>query len=107
MRRAAQARGGHHQLAMPQEVLSVEPPAALELDPEGFLNCLRSASRGVSGGMSGSKYEHLKLCLESEETATLLAAAAQHLARANVPAEVVEGLRMARVTALAKRTGGV
>lgn len=92
---------------LPADVLEFLPAVPLELDKQGFLKCLRSAIRGVSGGMSGSKYEHLKICLELEETAGLLADAAQHLAQARVPAPVVEALRKARLTALTKRTGGV
>ena len=57
--------------------------------------------------MSGSKYEHFKLCLEHEEATELLTQAAQHLAQAKVPSTVAEALRVARLTALTKRTGGV
>ena len=57
--------------------------------------------------MTGTKNEHLKVCLELEDTAETLAEAAQLLARAEVPAAVVKGLWLARLTALVKKTGGI
>jgi hypothetical protein len=89
------------------DVMRFVPAAALQLDRDAFLNNQRSASRGVGGGMSGTKNEHLTVCLELEETAELLADAAQHLARAEVPGAVAEALRLARLTALTKKAGGV
>ena len=93
--------------ALPAEVTNFVPAAPLQFDRNRFLSNLRSSSRGVGGGMSGTKNEHLKVCLELEDTSELLADAAQHLARADIQRDVAESLRMARLTALAKKSGGV
>ena len=78
------------------DVENFQSAASLPFDREAFLINLRSSSRGAAGDMSGTKNEHLKVCLELEETAQLLADAAQHLARAEVPSAVVQAIITAR-----------
>ena len=51
--------------------------------------------------------EHLKLLLQDLDAVDLLAEAATHLARAQVPADVADGLALTRLTALRKVDGGV
>ena len=68
---------------------------------------MRSARRDVSGGPSGTRAEHLQTLHDSENTADLLADAAEHFAHAELPEAVVRALRFGRMTGLQKRDGGV
>jgi len=87
--------------------LDFNPAAPIAFDRRMFLANVRSARRGVSGGPSGMRAEHLQTLLDHEDTAELLAEAAEHLARAELPAAIVSALRFGRMTALSKRDGGV
>ena len=51
--------------------------------------------------------EQLKILLQDQHALELLASAATRLANAQVPANVVPGLALARLTALRKPDGGV
>ena len=51
--------------------------------------------------------DHLKVLLEGPGSSTLFCEAATQLARATVPLEVVEAMRLGRITALQKPDGGV
>ena len=68
---------------------------------------LRSARRGTQGGPSGTTTDHLKVVLDNDSTADLLHALGQELAAADVPAHIVDALRLGRLTALQKPSGGV
>jgi hypothetical protein len=87
---------------LPQHLLDFQPERPLNLDRELFLKNVRSAKRGVSGGPSGMKAEHLQVLLDVEKASLSLASAAELFARARMPAEIVEALRFGRLTALAK-----
>ena len=68
---------------------------------------LRDARRGGAAGLSGMRAEHLKLLLQDVTALELLAHVCTRLANAQVPADVVAGLAMSRLTALQKPGGGV
>ena len=62
-------RSPHLQRELPAEVLDYVPDEQVRLDKNKFLNNLRSLRRGLSGGLSGHRNEHLKLCLDDEGAA--------------------------------------
>ena len=74
-----------------------------------YVSCSGSA-RCQAGGRRrpfGNAAEHLKLLLQDVTALELLAHACTRLANAQVPADVVAGLAMSRLTALQKPGGGV
>ena len=93
--------------ALSQEILRSEPVEALELDGDVFLTCLRTARRGAAAGPSGITADHLFSILESEADSELLVQVASKLAVGDVPDEVINGIGVGRLTALAKPDGGV
>ena len=80
---------------------------ALQLDGEDFLTCLRTARKGAAAFPSGETADHLFTILESEVDSELLVQNASKLAVGDVPDEVIDGIRVGRLTALAKPDGGV
>ena len=77
------------------------------LDPDLFAKNLRIARRGAAGGPSGMTSEHLRPLLEHHEDMTRFWRFAQDLARAAVLDDIVELVRLGRMTALQKPNGGV
>ena len=79
-----------------------------ESDPtqERFMANL-SAPRGAAGGPSGMTAEHLKVVLESERDSKSLWRMCQEFARNRMPAEILQVVRIGRMTALQKPQGGV
>ena len=77
------------------------------LDPELLARNIRSARRGAAAGPSGMTADHLRVILESAPDTSSFSRAAQDLARAQVPPDVLTLLRMGRLTALEKLGGGV
>ena len=76
------------------------------LDPDFFAKNLRVARRGAAGGPSGMTSEHLRPLLEHHEDMIRFWRFAQDLARA-VPDNIVDLVRLGRMTALQKPNGGV
>ena len=87
---------------LPDEVQSHQPVVPFDLDHEAVLQNLRSARRGAAPGSSGMTSEHLRLLLEHDGDGVLLCEQAEQFARASVPEEIVDALRMGRMTALQK-----
>ena len=85
---------------IPPDLVDVVPANPLVLDPESIARNIRSARRGAAGGPSGMTAEHLRLILESKADTDAFCRAAQDLARANIPPDVLGLLRMGRLTAL-------
>ena len=81
--------------------------AMFVLDHEIFAKNLRVARRGAAGGPSGMTSDHLRPLLESEEETMRFWRFAQDLARAIVSDDVVDAIRLGRLTALRKPNGGV
>ena len=61
----------------------------------------------MSAGLGSTRNEHLKIALEDEHVTADLAEVAQHLAKADVPAEIAQAIRMCRLTAVQKTNGKV
>ena len=81
------------------------PAAALSRDR--LLANLRRAGLGAAAGPSGCTNEHLRVLLDDEVCSELLASAAARLAGADLPPEAADALRLGRMVALTKPTGGV
>ena len=64
-------------------------------------------SKDLQERSSARSVEHLFCILESEADSELLVQAASKLAVGDVPDEVIDGIRVGRLTALAKPDGGV
>ena len=92
---------------LPAELINFQPANTFELDERRFSQNLRSFRRGAAAGPSGMTAEHLQPVLEAVRVLHSLFRAAESLAAAQVPTEVVNGLRLGRITALLKPTGGV
>ena len=88
-------------------IADLEPEVPFDLDVDKFLLNLRTARKGCAGGPSGMTAEHLKVGLESPVICGLMGEVACQFARARMPAEVVQALRLGRITALQKPDGGV
>ena len=71
------------------------------------LVCQRTARRGAAPGPSGMTADHLFPILESEVDSGMLVQVASRLAVGDIPEEVVDGIRLGRLRALAKPDGGV
>ena len=78
-----------------------------EFDELEFLTCLRKARRGAAPGPSGMTSDHLFPVLEREADSQLLAKVGSCLAVGNVPDEIIDAIRLGRITALSKPDGGV
>ena len=87
--------------------MHLEPREPFQLDAGEFLVCLRTARRGASAGPSGITADHLFPVLESDRDSALLVQVALKLARGDVPEEVIDSIRLGRLTALNKPDGGV
>ena len=90
-----------------QEILDVEPGSPFVLDPELFAWNIRSARRGAAAGPSGMAADHVRVILESAPDTSSFSRAAQDLARAQVPPDVLTLLRMGSLTASENPGGGV
>ena len=92
---------------IPPQVLNHVPREVLQLDPAVLATVLQESRRGLSPGQGGTRFEHLKLCLEDEAAMDLLLSACQQIASAGIPAEIVLAMRMSSMTALQKDNGRV
>ena len=81
------------------------PP--FDLDFDLFAKNLRVSRRGAAGGPSGMTADPLRPLLDSEVDIARFWRLAQDLARATVPDEIVDVVRLGRMTALCKPNGGV
>ena len=93
--------------ALPEEVVSFHPQAAVQLQPQRLIDNLRGARRGSAGGPSGITAEHLQVLLDDEVATGRFVNAAEQVARADLPGDVVEALLLGRLTALRKPNGKV
>ena len=92
---------------IPGDVLELVPEHAVEFDRERYVQNVRSAPRGSAPGLAGDTNEHLKVLLDDEGATELLVCAAERLAHADVPREIVEALALGSLTALLKENGRV
>ena len=87
--------------------LFVRRDPSVHLDRDMFAKNLRVSRRGAAGGPSGMTTDHLRPLLESVEDTTRFWRFSQDLARAEVPKEIVDVIRLGRLTALQKPNGSV
>ena len=92
---------------IPPDILHAVPAEQFFLDFDVFARNIRNAKRGAAGGLSGMTAEHLRFILGSPSETAAFFRAAQDLARADIPKDVLVLLRMGRLTALQKPGGGV
>ena len=92
---------------LPREVLEYEPAEKLNLNKRLFVETLRKTPRGSAGGLSGLRFEHLKVLLDESSGTDLLYSVARDLARCDLPRETQEVLRTGSLIALQKPDGGV
>ena len=79
----------------------------MELEKTRFIKNLRSARRGLSPGLGGTRNEHLKILLEDNEGLDALSLMAQYFAEGNVPTDIIKALRLGKMTALRKTASKV
>ena len=82
--------------------LNHEPEIPLALDPERYLENIRSAQRGIAAGPSGTRNEHQRELLEDITTTDNLVFFASRVAVGDIPEAIRAGLAVSRLTALAK-----
>ena len=90
-----------------QELMVVNPTIPVDLDVDLLLKNLRTSRRGAAAGQSGKTTEHLKILLDSTACCALFGEVATLFARGQIPPEILEGVRVGRMTALQKPDGGV
>ena len=90
------------QVPLSAAVLSHQPDAVCPLPESVLLGCLRGARRGSAAGPSGATSEHL-----DPADGALLHRAAERLANADVPEQVLAAVRLGRMVALRKPNGRV
>ena len=94
-----QRRPPHPREPLPADLLTFQPASAFELDESKFSQNLPSFRRGAAPGPSGMSAEHLRPVLEAPRVLYSFFRVAESLAAAQVPQEVVDGLRLGRITA--------
>ena len=82
------------QVPLPPDFRSSHPRDPLALNSHRFLRNVRSGRRGAAAGPSGCTAEHLRVLADDEASADLLLRAAERLANADVPADVLAGVRL-------------
>ena len=92
---------------IPRVVLDFVREVPFDLDETKFASNVRPARRGTVAGPSGMTVEHITLVLDNVRDAHLLFSMAEQLSRAHVPLSVTDALRLERMTALQKTSGGV
>ena len=89
---------------IPQDILNFRPTEKIKIDATQLMDALRSAGRGSAQDLAGMRYEHLRVLIEDDEAWCTFTQLAQAFARAEVPEEIMQGLRLGRMTALKKKT---
>ena len=90
-----------------EDLQTAQPQVPFELDQALLLKNFKSARRGAAAGPSGMTTEHLRPLLDSEEDCEKFWFFCQAFAQARVPDEVLSAVRMGRITALQKPSGGI
>ena len=92
---------------LPPQVTDHMPDRPFELEEYGFAQVLRSSRKGAAAGPSGMTVDHLRPVLENPRDTHLLFTLGEKLARAEIPDSIVGAIRLGRLTALQKPSGGV
>ena len=77
------------------------------LDEVLFGKNVRLGLKGAAGGPSGMTHDHLRPLLESPKDLHLLYTVCNLFAKGQMPGEVVQTIKLGRMTALQKEGGGV
>ena len=98
--------------SLPREELSravaeAQPTEQFKLDIVEFLICLRRARRGAAAGSSGMTSDHLFSVVKSEMASELFTQVASLFAAGQVFHDILEAIKLGRLTALQKTDGGV
>ena len=91
---------------LPEELFERRGPL-FQLDHDLFAKNIRVARRGAAAGPSGMTADHLRPLLDNVADTTRFWRFAQVLARATVPEDVVDAVKLGKMTALQKPKGGV
>ena len=92
---------------MPDWVRTHVPEEPVVLDGEEFVKSLRNSRRGAAPGPSGMCAEHLRPLLDRESDVMAITMFANSFARGQIPSDIVQAVRLGRMTALQKPDGGV
>ena len=79
---------------IPPNLLNFRPTEKIQIDSTRLMDALRSAGRGSAQDLAGMRYEHLRVLMEDDEAWCIFAQLAQDFARAEVPEEIMQGLRL-------------
>ena len=105
--RQLRARPSQPRDPLPDDILGHVPDVEFQLDADRFKRNVRSAKRGAAGGPSGMTMEHLRTLLDSPRDTQSLYVVCELLARGAVPNSIRDIVRIGRLTALQKPSGGV
>ncbi len=71
------------------------------------MDCLKGSRKGLSAGMAGLRYEHIKLCLEDEPVLDNLIYLATKFVEARIPEDVRQAVALSKMTVSQKPIGKV
>ena len=91
---------------IPQAIIDHIPESPLQLDAKLFAKCLQTAPPGSALGPGGCTNEMWRVCLDDEETLSLLTSEAEDFASAETP-PAAQSFMLATMTELRKKDGGV
>ena len=77
------------------------------LDERVFCRNVRAARKGAAGGPCGMTNDHLRPLLDSTSDTHSLFRVAELMARGDLPPQAIEAIKLGRMTALRKESGGV
>ena len=92
---------------MSEEVKKYKPAQKLTLNKKLFLKTLQKKERGSAASLTGLRFEHVRMCLDNEESTDLLYAMAQKVVRAEMPQKAATMPCIGRLIALQKLDNGV
>ena len=92
---------------LPEALLTMRPSILFELDADRFMSNIRVARRGAAPGPSGLTAEHLLPVLDNDAAVGALFQVADLLANGFIPPDAHAAIRLGRITALEKPSGGI
>ena len=94
----------------PAEPINTAPSEGtplISLERHLFGTVLRIARRGVSAGLSGNRNEFLRVCLDDDISFDALYDVGVIFARGQIPSEIAQFMKLARLTPLIKPNGRI
>ena len=89
------------------EVLNHEFPTLVSINNGRLFCAMRAPGRGSAPDFAGMRYEHMRVPVEDAELWSLFQDLTQDFARARVPTNVLQSLRLGHPTVLRKKDGGI